>query len=122
MRRYFRSDCRFYSYGSVGFGINYISLNTFDRRTFKRLKAPIKHSIVMFITIILILMSHNLAIGVVIDTYLLCHSLYFYKERKTVAMTTYNDYVKWRRTFHQFPEVSQKEYETTKRLKRILKL
>jgi hypothetical protein len=33
-----------------------------DRRTFKRLKeAPIKHSIVMFITIILILMSHNLA-------------------------------------------------------------
>ncbi|MBK3923652.1 amidohydrolase [Staphylococcus haemolyticus] len=35
-------------------------------------------------------------------------------------MTTYNDYVKWRRTFHQFPEVSQKEYETTKRLKRIL--
>ena len=34
-------------------------------------------------------------------------------------MTTYNDYVKWRRTF-QFPEVSQKEYETTKRLKRIL--
>lgn len=44
----------------------------------------------------------------------------FYKERKTVAMTTYNDYVKWRRTFHQFPEVSQKEYETTKRLKRIL--
>lgn len=36
-------------------------------------------------------------------------------------MTTYNDYVKWRRTFHQFPEVSQKEYETTKRLKRILK-
>lgn len=36
-------------------------------------------------------------------------------------MTTYSDYVKWRRTFHQFPEVSQKEYETTKRLKCILK-
>lgn len=35
-------------------------------------------------------------------------------------MTTYNDFVKWRRTFHKFPEVSQKEYETTKRLKRIL--
>ncbi len=35
-------------------------------------------------------------------------------------MTTFNDYVNWRRTFHQFPEVSQKEYETTKRIKRIL--
>ena len=26
----------------------------------------------------------------------------------------------WRRTFHQFPEISEKEYETTQRLKRIL--
>ncbi|WP_218047317.1 amidohydrolase [Staphylococcus pasteuri] len=35
-------------------------------------------------------------------------------------MTNYTDYVNWRRTFHQFPELSEKEYETTQRLKRIL--
>lgn len=35
-------------------------------------------------------------------------------------MPNYSDYVNWRRTFHQFPELSDKEYETTKRLKRIL--
>ncbi|WP_271399465.1 amidohydrolase [Staphylococcus nepalensis] len=35
-------------------------------------------------------------------------------------MPQYEDYVKWRRTFHQFPELSDNEYETTKRLKRIL--
>lgn len=35
-------------------------------------------------------------------------------------MTNYSDYVNWRRTFHQYPEVSKKEFETTKRLKRIL--
>ncbi|MGD3155254.1 amidohydrolase [Staphylococcus warneri] len=35
-------------------------------------------------------------------------------------MTGYTDYVNWRRTFHQFPEISEKEYETTQRLKRIL--
>ena len=35
-------------------------------------------------------------------------------------MSNYTDYVNWRRTFHQFPEISEKEYETTQRLKRIL--
>ncbi|MBU0438228.1 amidohydrolase [Staphylococcus succinus] len=35
-------------------------------------------------------------------------------------MPQYEDYVNWRRTFHQFPELSDVEYETTKRLKRIL--
>ncbi|WP_251517788.1 MULTISPECIES: amidohydrolase [Staphylococcus] len=35
-------------------------------------------------------------------------------------MPKYEDYVQWRRTFHQFPELSEYEYETTKRLKRIL--
>ncbi len=35
-------------------------------------------------------------------------------------MPNYSDNVNWRRTFHQFPELSDKEYETTKRLKRIL--
>ncbi|PTF18449.1 amidohydrolase [Staphylococcus devriesei] len=35
-------------------------------------------------------------------------------------MTNYTDYVNWRRTFHQYPEVSNNEFETTKRLKRIL--
>ncbi|MCJ1655734.1 amidohydrolase [Staphylococcus sp. NRL 16/872] len=35
-------------------------------------------------------------------------------------MTNYNDYIKWRRLFHQYPEVSNNEYETTKRLKQIL--
>ena len=59
-----------------------LSLNTFDRRTFKRLKErPIKHSIVMFITIILILMSHNLAIGVVIGT-LIYYVIHFILQRK----------------------------------------
>ncbi|MEX6043113.1 SulP family inorganic anion transporter [Staphylococcus haemolyticus] len=64
-----------------------ISLNTFDRRTFKHLKeAPIKHSIVMFITIILILMSHNLAIGVVIDTliYYVIHFIFTKKVRPSL--------------------------------------
>ena len=87
MRRYFRSDCRFYSYGSVGLVLITISLNTFDRRTFKHLKeAPIKHSIVMFITIILILMSHNLAIGVVIDTliYYVIHFIFTKKGRPSL--------------------------------------
>ncbi|KKI56287.1 N-acetyl-L,L-diaminopimelate deacetylase [Staphylococcus pasteuri] len=37
-----------------------------------------------------------------------------------LQMTNYTDYVNWRRTFHQFPELSEKEYETTQRLKRIL--
>lgn len=36
-------------------------------------------------------------------------------------MTKYKDYVKWRRLFHQYPEVSNNEHETTKRLKEILK-
>ncbi|MBM9447556.1 MULTISPECIES: amidohydrolase [Staphylococcus] len=35
-------------------------------------------------------------------------------------MPQYEDFVKWRRTFHQFPELSDDEYETTKRLRRIL--
>ncbi|BBD89282.1 amidohydrolase [Staphylococcus caprae] len=35
-------------------------------------------------------------------------------------MANYSDYVNWRRTFHQYPELSKKEFETTKRLKRIL--
>ena len=64
-----------------------LSLNTFDRRTFKRLKeAPIKHSIVMFITIILILMSHNLAIGVVIGTliYYVIHFIFTKKGRPSL--------------------------------------
>lgn len=64
-----------------------ISLNTFDRRTFKHLKeAPIKHSIVMFITIILILMSHNLAIGVVIGTliYYVIHFIFTKKGRPSL--------------------------------------
>ncbi|WP_427707965.1 amidohydrolase [Staphylococcus parequorum] len=35
-------------------------------------------------------------------------------------MPQYEDYVNWRRTLHQYPELSDAEYETTKRLKRIL--
>ncbi|WP_341461270.1 SulP family inorganic anion transporter [Staphylococcus haemolyticus] len=64
-----------------------ISMNTFDRRMFKHLKeAPIKHSIVMFITIILILMSHNLAIGVVIGTliYYVVHFIFTKKGRPSL--------------------------------------
>ena len=64
-----------------------ISMNTFDRRTFKHLKeAPIKHSIVMCITIILILMSHNLAIGVVIGTliYYVIHFIFTKKGRPSL--------------------------------------
>ncbi|PNZ26808.1 sulfate permease [Staphylococcus petrasii] len=46
-----------------------ISLNTFDRRTFKHLReAPITRTFVMLFTIILILSTHNLAIGVVAGT------------------------------------------------------
>ncbi|MCJ1655733.1 SulP family inorganic anion transporter [Staphylococcus sp. NRL 16/872] len=48
-----------------------VSLNTFDRRTFKHLrKAPIARTFVMLFTIILILSTHNLAIGVVARTFL----------------------------------------------------
>lgn len=36
-------------------------------------------------------------------------------------MTNYTDYIKWRRMFHQFPEVSNEEFETTQRIKDILK-
>ncbi|PNZ68400.1 amidohydrolase [Staphylococcus croceilyticus] len=36
-------------------------------------------------------------------------------------MIEYKDYVQWRRLFHQYPEVSNNEHETTKRLKEILK-
>jgi amidohydrolase len=32
----------------------------------------------------------------------------------------FDDYVEWRRHFHQYPEVSKNEYETTKKLKEIL--
>lgn len=35
-------------------------------------------------------------------------------------MPHYEDYINWRRTFHQYPELSDAEYETTKRLRRIL--
>ncbi|MGW7832901.1 amidohydrolase [Staphylococcus xylosus] len=35
-------------------------------------------------------------------------------------MPQYEDYINWRRTFHQYPELSDAEYETTKRLRRIL--
>ncbi|WP_436854644.1 amidohydrolase [Staphylococcus caeli] len=35
-------------------------------------------------------------------------------------MPQYEDYINWRRTFHQFPELSDAEYETTKRIRRIL--
>ena len=59
-----------------------ISLNTFDRRTFKHLReAPITHGIVMMITMILILMSHNLAIGVVIGT-LIYYGIHFIFKKK----------------------------------------
>ena len=32
-------------------------------------------------------------------------------------MPQYEDFVKWRRTFHQFPELSDDEYETTETIK-----
>lgn len=35
-------------------------------------------------------------------------------------MPNFDDYVEWRRHFHQYPEVSKNEYETTKKLKEIL--
>ncbi|CAM3153503.1 amidohydrolase [Staphylococcus argensis] len=35
-------------------------------------------------------------------------------------MVQYQDIVQWRRTFHQYPELSENEYETTQRLKHIL--
>lgn len=35
-------------------------------------------------------------------------------------MPHFEDYVQWRRHFHQYPEVSKNEYETTKKLKEIL--
>ena len=37
-----------------------------------------------------------------------------------MIMPQYEDYINWRRTFHQFPELSDAEYETTKRIRRIL--
>lgn len=36
-------------------------------------------------------------------------------------MISYDDVVEWRRYFHQHPELSKKEYDTTKKLKDILK-
>lgn len=36
-------------------------------------------------------------------------------------MTNYSTYVNWRRTFHQYPELSDEEYETTETLRKILK-
>lgn len=36
-------------------------------------------------------------------------------------MTNYSTYVDWRRTFHQYPELSDEEYETTEKLRKILK-
>ena len=36
-------------------------------------------------------------------------------------MTNYSTYVDWRRTFHQYPELSDEEYETTEMLRKILK-
>ena len=35
-------------------------------------------------------------------------------------MLNYNDIVNWRRMFHQYPELSNDEFETTKRIRRIL--
>ena len=35
-------------------------------------------------------------------------------------MTSFNDVVKWRRMFHQYPELSKYEYKTTQRIKDIL--
>lgn len=35
-------------------------------------------------------------------------------------MVQYQDIVQWRRTFHQYPELSENEYDTTQRLKHIL--
>ncbi|UDI77646.1 SulP family inorganic anion transporter [Staphylococcus taiwanensis] len=64
-----------------------ISLNTFDRRTFRHLKEkPIKRAMIMLITIILILTTHNLAIGVVVGTliYYLIQFIFEKKGRGTV--------------------------------------
>ena len=59
-----------------------ISLNTFDRRTFQHIKgAPVKRGLVMGLTMILILITNNLAIGVIAGTlfyYIL--RLFFKKE------------------------------------------
>lgn len=37
-------------------------------------------------------------------------------------MVQTEDLVKWRRIFHQYPELSEHEFETTKRIKEILEL
>lgn len=42
---------------------------------------------------------------------------YFLKKK---GLNSLCQIIQMRRTFHQFPELSDKEYETTKRLKRIL--
>lgn len=59
-----------------------ISFNTFDRRTFQHIKgAPVKRGLVMGLTMILILITNNLAIGVIAGTlfyYIL--RLFFKKE------------------------------------------
>lgn len=46
-----------------------VSLNTFDRRTIAHIKeAPVKHSIIMLITMVLILVTSNLAVGVIVGS------------------------------------------------------
>ena len=37
-------------------------------------------------------------------------------------MTNYSTYVDWRRTFHQYPELSDEEYETTEKLRKYSKV
>ena len=46
--------------------------------------------------------------------------LYSITQRGEDKMVQYQDIVQWRRTFHQYPELSENEYDTTQRLKHIL--
>ena len=59
-----------------------ISLNTFDRRTFQHIKgAPVKRGLVMGLTMILILITNNLAIGVIAGTLFYYILRLFFKRR-----------------------------------------
>lgn len=58
-----------------------VSLNTFDRRTVSHIKeAPIMHSSIMLLTIIPILMTNNLAIGVIVGTIIYYIIFYLFKK------------------------------------------
>lgn len=62
-----------------------VSLNTFDRRTISHIKeAPLKHGSLMLITMCLILVTNNLAIGVIVGTliYYISHLILRLKERE----------------------------------------